>query len=212
LYGSDLGIIRRLVMRFRRVGILLLCVFTLCLFAARAPAGIVSYTDIDEFRAAAGPLVEIDFTILPNGSPAPVNVPFDVTPEFNYTDWGVTFSSPVPDLRMLSSGEEGGTLSAVSHKSGIRSWIEAEFAPPVLAVGVTTRSPFFVYDMNGVLLAQATSPGFIGFTSDIPIALGVIDRNSNGANITSILFHPIPEPVTLLLLGAGALVVVARRR
>lgn len=168
------------------------------------------FTDLEAFRAAAGPLVEIDFTTLPDGSPAPLFVPVQVTPEFNYPDFGVTFSSHEPELLLMGHVQGGATLFAVS-KSGIRNWIEADFEPPVYAVAVNTGAVLSVFDLDSNLLAQSPSAGFIGFVSDTPIGLGMIDNNSNGAAITSILFQPVPEPATLLLLGAGAFFVARRR-
>ena len=53
-------------------------------------AGFVTYTDVDEFRAAAGNVQEIDFELLPDGSPSVDGTL--ITPDFNYTDQGVTFS------------------------------------------------------------------------------------------------------------------------
>lgn len=180
------------------------------IFASAVPAsgGVVSYTNIDEFRAAAGDLVEIDFTVLPNGLPSADFGQTDLTPEFNYTDWGVTFSSPVPRLTILAN-QSGASLGAVSNKSSIRNWIEAEFDPPVFAIGFTTGGVFgpylSVFDANRGLVGESRAiNGFLGIVSDVPIDLAIIDENSNGVSIGSILFQPVPEPAAWLLLGAGA--------
>lgn len=172
-------------------------------------AGVVAFTDIDEFRAVAGPLVEIDFAVLPDGSPPRGSGEVEITPDFNYTDRGVTFSSPQPILKLLFN-PDARTLLAGS-PSEIRNWIEAEFDPLVIAVGVATIDTLSVYSVDGVLLAESPSAGFVGFASESPIHLAVVDTGSNGAAITSILFEPVPEPVTIILLGAGAFAVVRRR-
>lgn len=107
--------------------------------AAPARAGVVVFTDIDEFRAAAGPLVEIDFNMLPDGVPSPDFVGVDITPEFNYTEMGVTFSSPVGNLRVVGSGDHDLLASA---QSKFHTWIEAEFEPLTYAIGMNTFCRF----------------------------------------------------------------------
>lgn len=176
-------------------------------------AGVVTFTDINAFRAAAGSLTEIDFTITPDGSPTPLDTPIALTPEFNFTDWGVTFLSPVPELRMMASSSGGGMLFAVSQKSSIRDWIIAEFEPSAFAIGITTSWGILsVFDADSALLAEVPSvDGFAGVVSDTPVAYAIIDRNDNGVSISSLLFQPVPEPATLLLMVAGAWIVARRR-
>ncbi|MGB2985565.1 MAG: PEP-CTERM sorting domain-containing protein [Phycisphaerae bacterium] len=198
-------------MRFTRI--MLSTVVAMSLVAAARAGPVTTFTDLDEFRAAAGSLVEIDFSLSPDGSPSPLDAPIQITPEFNYTDFGVTFSSHEPELRLIGHSEGGGTLFAIS-ESGTRNWIEAQFDPLVYAVAITTGGAVFsIYGAQGERLAESVFESrFVGFTSDVPIDLAVIDGNSNGVNITGMLFRPVPEPVTLLLLGAGALVVARRRK
>jgi hypothetical protein len=182
---------------------------TFLLASAGVRAGVVTYHDIDAFREAAGDLVEIDFDTLPDGSPSPDFTTVDLTPEFNYTDWGVTFSSPVPRLYIV--GSTGHALVAISNKSSIRNWIEADFEPPVYALGVMTLAPVAIFGLDNSFLGEFGSAGFIGMISEEPIDLAVIDTNDDGVNVSGFLFRPVPEPASLLLLIAGAFAVARRR-
>ncbi len=180
-----------------------------------ARAGFVTYTDVDEFRAAAGNVNEIDFELLPDGSPS-VHETF-ITPEFNYTDQGVTFSSPFPELFVAGSPGYFALASQFPDTSG-RNWIIADLVTPATAVGIffpgnTTLS---VFDSDDFLIGSASLGGtggglFLGIVSDVPIARAIEDRGGSGEEMESFLFAPIPEPTTLLLLGAGAVGVFARR-
>ncbi len=193
-----------------------LAVLGLLLFATQARAGFVTYTDVDEFRAAAGNVNEIDFELLPDGSPS-VNETF-ITPEFNYADQGVTFSSPFPELFVAGSP---GIFELGAHfpdTSG-RNWIIADLVTPATAVGIffpgnTTLS---VFDSDDLLIGSASLAGtgagnFLGIVSDIPIARAIEDRGASFSTMESFLFTPVPEPTTLLLLVAGAVGILARRR
>ena len=73
--------------------------------AGNASADVVTFTDLDAFLEAAGDVQEIDFETLPDGTPSVRFTP--ITLEFNYTDQGVTFSSPLPTLQINMLG--GGT-------------------------------------------------------------------------------------------------------
>ena len=181
-----------------------------------ARAGFVTYTDVDEFLAAAGTVQEIDFETLPDGSPSFSGAL--ITPEFNYTDQGVTFSSPFPELFVagapgfFSLGSEGPNPPG-------RNWIIADLVTPATAVGIffpgdTTLS---IFDVNEDLIGSATfgfhgGGLFLGIVSDVPIARAIEDRGDNGDIMESFLFAPIAEPTSLLLLGAGSVGVLARRR
>jgi hypothetical protein len=214
LYGSDLGIIRRLVMRFRRVGVLLLSVFTLALFVARAPAGIVSYTDIDEFRAAAGPLVEIDFETLPDGNPSFFGA--RITPEFNYSDLGVEFFSHIPELYINGSpGGFGLRAGPFDTSTGPPNWLIADLVIPATAVGI-----FFPGDTTIVLFNESnkfmgnwasgeSGLSFFGVVANgDPIGSMIVNRGDDFETITSFHFTPIPEPsgAILMLFGVAALI------
>ncbi len=184
--------------------------------SATARAGFVTYTDVDEFRAAAGNVHEINFELLPDGSPSVDGTL--ITPDFNYTDQGVTFSSPFPRLSVEGSPGFFVLDSQLADSSG-RNWLIADLVTPATAVGIffpghTTLS---VFDSDDLLIGDASLVGtgggnFLGIVSDIPIARAIEDRGASGESMESFLFAPIPEPTTLLLLGAGAVGVLARRR
>lgn len=185
------------------------------LAAVNARAGIVVFDNIDEFRAAAGPLVEIDFSVLPDGTPTPSSGQFPLTPDFNYSDWGVTFSSPRADLHVLGH-PDGSSLVAIS-KSSLRNWIDVGLSPDVFAVAFKDASVFgpylSIYDGDDMLLSEVRAMnGFIGIVSDVPIHLARIDDHSNVAAIGTLLFHPVPEPNTLALLIIGALGFAKRKK
>ncbi len=130
-----------------------LTVLALVFSATYVRAGFVTYTDVDAFRAAAGNVNEIDFELLPDGSPS-VDETF-ITPEFNYTDQGVTFSSPFPELFVAGSP---GIFELGAHfpdTSG-RNWIIADLVTPAWAVGIffpggTTLS---IFDVNQDLIGS----------------------------------------------------------
>ena len=146
----------------------------------QAEAGVVqTFTDRDAFLAAAGNVREIDFETLPNGNPSFSGAL--ITPEFNYTNQGVTFSSPFPELRI--NGSPGGfSLLSINHDTGARNWLIADFVIPAVAVGIvfsghTTLSAF---DGNERLLASifGGAPGgghFLGIVSSIPIDIAIGD-------------------------------------
>jgi hypothetical protein len=188
--------------------------------------GIVTYTDLDEWRAAAagvgtGVVTEIDFATLPNGLPTPFEERVLITPEFNYTEQGVTFSTPVPELRVWDCAIcDGGVLDAqdVILGSSGRNWIIAHFVEPAAAVGIVSggHTTLSLYDDEGTLIAEALLTGggtglFVGIVSDIPIASGAVDRGASFEILDSFHFTPVPEPATLLLLGAGEIALMARK-
>ncbi len=181
-----------------------------------ARAGFVTYTDEAAFRAAAGAVQEIDFETLPDGSPSVHGTL--ITPDFNYTDQGVTFSSPFPVLAVGGSPGFFGLASQIADTTA-RNWIIADLVTPATAVGIVfpggTTLSFF--DINDDLVGTASFIGagssfFLGVVSDTPIGAAIQDRGSSGESMDSFLFTPVPEPATLLLVAVGALGVAIRRR
>ncbi len=180
-----------------------------------ARAGYVTFTDVNKFRAAAGIIHEINFELLPDGSPSVDDTP--ITPEFNYTDQGVTFSSPFPELSV--AGEPGYfALDSQFAETTGRNWIIADLVTPATAVGIFVpgNTTLSVFDSDDLLIGSASLGGtggglFLGIVSDVPIARAIEDRGSSGEIMESFLFTPIPEPTTLLLLFAGSAGVFARR-
>jgi hypothetical protein len=177
--------------------------------------------DYEGFLAAAGDVRVIDFETLPDGSPSHVGVP--ITPEFNYTSQGVTFSSPTGDPFIGGNPVSGFDLIADGYPDQ-RTWITADLSPAASAVGV-----FFVgfmelgaLDAQGEVIAIAeyggdgiqVPPFFVGILSDKPILRAIADSH-NLVDFHSLIldfaFTPIPEPTTIVLLTLGA-VAAARRR
>jgi hypothetical protein len=186
---------------------------------ASTASGVQVYFDIDEFRAAAaevgtGVVHEIDFGILPDGTPAPTGgASVQITPDFNYTVHGVTFSSHQPELIVLGHASGGGTLLANS-ESGIRNWIEVTFSPQVFAVAITAGPPIFtIFDGKGRVLAESVFESeFVGFVSEVPVGIARVDQNSNSASMSRMLFQPIPEPATILMIVLGGVFVISPSR
>ena len=195
-----------------RTRVLLALILCVCAVSS-ARAGIVTFTDLDAFLAAAGDVHEIDFETLPDGSPS-VGGTY-LTPEFNYTDQGVTFSSP-NDAPALVGGE-GNFILQVGGPSEQRNWIIMDFVTPAFAVGVVYPgiTELSVFDANGDLIGSAldTGPGadrFLGFLSDTPIARAMADSGTSTEVIDSFLFTPVPEPTTALLVAVGAAALLRR--
>ncbi len=183
--------------------------------AGRVEAGVVTYTDIDAFLAAADDAREIDFETLPDGSPSVSGT--EITPEFNYTGQGVTFSSAAPPLRILLTGELFYLTAGIASEP--RNWIIADLVTPAWAVGVafpgsTTLS---VFDTKEHLLGSIDHGGsgvgfFAGIVSDEPIAFATADSGTSGEVIGSFLFTPVPEPTTLVMVGVCTVILFLRRR
>lgn len=181
-----------------------------------ARAGWVSYTDVDAFLDAAGPVQEIDFETLPDGSPSVADT--EITPDFNYTDQGVMFSSPFPILAITAPIEGSGfPLTASNLDTGARNWIIADFVTPAFAVGIVFpgQTTLSALDADEQLIASVSGGGsgagwFLGIVSDVPIETAIGDRGSSFEIWESFLFTPVPEPTTLVLLCAGALAVYRR--
>lgn len=181
-------------------------------------AGVVTFTDIDAFFEAAGNVQVIDFSVLPDGSPSYSGAL--ITPEFNYTDWGVEFSSNHPDTAPLQIVGDAEWLCAcpINTSDPNRNWIIAEFVEPVTAIGILFGGDqaLTIYSERTLLASRVFGgsgfPFFLGLISDEPIISARIDAGDNTSAISSFYFSPVPEPATLLLLGVGAFAVLRRRK
>ncbi len=178
---------------------------------------VTTFTDLEAFLAAAGDVQEIDFETLPDGSPSFTDAL--ITLDFNYTDQGVTFSSPFPVLRIGNPHLGLFDLEVYHQDSSAHNWIIADFVTPAFAVGIvypgdTTLSAF---DADEQLIASVSGAHsgagwFLGVVSDAPIASMTQDRDSSGEIMQSFLFTPVPEPGTLLLFAVGLGALMRRRR
>jgi hypothetical protein len=178
---------------------------------------VTTFTDLEAFLAAAGDVQEIDFETLPDGTPSVANTL--ITPEFNYTDQGVTFSSPFPVLRIGNPHRGLFDLEVFHQDSNARNWIIADFVTPAFAVGIvfpggTTLSAFDADEQLIVSVSGSHSGAgwFLGVVSDVPIASITQDRGSSYDIMQSFLFTPVPEPGTLLLFAVGLGALMRRRR
>ncbi len=188
--------------------------FILCMFAVpSARAGIVTFTDIDAFLAAAGDVHEINFETFPDGSPS-VGGTY-LTPEFNYTDQDVTFSSPNDAPAIV--GGDGYFILRVGGPSEQRNWIVADLVVPATSVGIIFpgHTRLFAFNGDGDLITTVTGGGsgggfFLGMISETPIAWAITDRGHSVEVIESFLFTPVPEPTTVLLVAVGAAALLRR--
>jgi len=191
--------------------------FVLLLALGAEPASAQVQIFVEDFVgwaiANSGPTTLIDFETLPDGTPSSAGIP--ITPDFNYTDQGVTFSPPFPVdfFGIAGSPASGFDLRTWMNNPFERAWIVAHPVVLTPAIGVffpggTTVS---IFDAQGGLIADQSfsaplGPHFIGFVSDIPIARVTVDRGGNAEGIDAFVFNPTPEPTSALLFGATALV------
>jgi len=193
-------------------------VFTLLAGSATAWAGpIQTFTDFDQFLAAAGDVHEIDFETLPDGNPSYYLA--EITPEFNYAAQGVEFFSHAPDLRICGNDTFGFCLRAGPQGSeGPPNWIIAELVHPARAVGIVFpgHTSLSLYTTGNDFLGTWHWGGggyfFLGAVSEqYPIGSVVVNRGYNFEAIESFHFAPVPEPGSVILLSVVGVVVAARR-
>lgn len=172
--------------------------------------------DYDGFIAAAGNVHEIDFEKLPDGTPSIPNTP--ITPEFNYTNQGVTFSSPNPVLE-IGWPLLGNYPLHANDPSYEDAWVVGELVTPATAVGISFpgHSTMAIYDTDGALVESMYFGAggnfvFLGVISDIPIGRVEATAGSEGEAIWSFWFTPVPEPGALMLVAVGGGVVLLRRK
>ena len=156
----------------------------------------------------------IDFETLPNGQPSVGGT--QITPSFNYTNLGVTFSAPV-GTPIIGGPANDHDLRVQVLFPPTRTWLSADFANPSFGVGIyfdgsTTMTAF---DSAGAMIATQSygasgGPWFIGIYSELPIDYIIVDRGGSTAFINDFIFSPIPEPATLALLALAA--AFSRRR
>ena len=176
--------------------------FAMLLALASRPAFADATAFVNDFpgwSAAAEVFETIDFETDPDGNPAQSGV--DITPEFNYTDQGATFSSNAEQLGAFfgfcGNPTSGFNLCALG-QSPQQLFIRADFVETVNAVGIffpggTTLS---IFDQNDQLIASQShvssgSELFLGFVTDEPIAYAMASRDAFLEHIEAIHFSPI---------------------
>jgi hypothetical protein len=180
--------------------------------------GVVTFlNDYEGFLAAAGEVQVIDFNTLPDGSPTQGGEL--LSPTFNYTDWGATFSAPAGVARISEGPVSGFWLVADNYPESGPMWITADLTTPAYSVGVYFG--YFMelraYDALANLIATASLsetgwPNFLGIVSDEPIYRVIADRHDwYYSAIETFAFTPVPEPATIFLLTLGAVALVRRR-
>ncbi len=184
-------------------------VVLLALFAVTAHAtSITLFSSRDEFQAMfPNPQILVNFNNLPEGVP---DVPGRITAG------GVTI---IGDLR-ISGGAINFTSAlatplsfAVNFGGAAASYFGAD-------ITALSRPGFYNFSVGGAVGSfTATSPGFIGFSSDVPfeaINFTFVPFADGAAGFNFVIDNVIantvgvPEPSTLLLLGAGAVLGLVR--
>lgn len=180
----------------------------------RADAGTVTFTDIEAFLAAAGNVQLIDFNTLPDGRPSFHRA--EITPDFNYTDQGVTFSPRAGTLFLRTAG---GFDLVAGIGSEPPNMIIADLVVPASAVGVILPASTILQalDTDGNLIEMVAGGGsdlgfFVGIISDVPIAQVIGDGDTSLQAFQELYFTPIPEPATVFLVVLGAAGILMKRR
>jgi len=191
--------------------------FTVCLAAVAMPvnADVLTFEDdYPGFVEAAGPLSEIDFETLPDGSPSMSSV--EITDTFNYDDQGVHFSAPFPYPYIAGNPESGFDLQVFQNFED--TWIIGDLITPAQAVGGffggTTELCAFDDIGSEIACVIYSDPGpgnFVGIVSDVPIHSLTFSDGTNSESIDAFVFSPVPEPGTLALIGSGVLLLIRRR-
>ena len=130
-------------------------------FAQAEP--ILFVNDYEGFVAAAGDVQTIDFETLPDGSPTMGAE--EITPDFNYTAQGVTFSPHLdigePPLHLSGNSIMGFQLTADSYPSFERNWMIADLVAPAFSVGVyfPAEMTLSIFDVDQVLITNVSLGG-----------------------------------------------------
>jgi len=162
------------------------------------------------------PINIITFETLPNGQPSVSGT--QITPSFNYTSWGVTFTAPLGTPTIGGFGPGNHDLFVSASNPLAHTWLRADLAHPSSGVGIYFYGPnqLSAYDSRGSLIASdflnvSGGPWFIGIVSEIPISYVTADRGGSTAAISDFIFSPIPEPATILVLSIGTALGMRRR-
>ena len=152
--------------------------------------------DFVGFDEATGPLNDIDFETLPDGTPSIAGTL--ITPQFNYGGQGVEFTAgtvaDVPPMIIAGNPTTGFDLRAQGD-SGADVGIRIDFPSSVSAAGIffpgnTTLTIFseFGLEIDTVSFSGSGSDFFLGFASATPIEFAIVSRGSDIESIQSLVF------------------------
>ncbi len=161
------------------------------------------------------PLRFIDFETLPNGQPSVSGT--QITPSFNYTELGVTFTAPL-GTPIIGGPPSDHDLRVFAPSPTQHTWLQAELAHPSFGVGIyfngtTTLTAFGLSDnfIASQSYGASGGPWFVGIYSEIPIRYITADRGSDLSIINDFVFSLIPEPTSASLLILGIVGGLAKR-
>lgn len=173
-----------------------------------------------------------DDVVLPNSIPNN----FRALPADEYSAQGVTFSQAIQwvnepegssfDAAQTLGGSQENSIPGPPNDDFTMTFSSAVGAFGFLVVNKTSSAvtpSFSAYDSTGGLIETVTftgdlidgtygtaSYGFMGICSDTPIASVHIVKDSTA--LDDLFFSSVPEPASLLIMGAGAAALLRRRR
>ena len=149
-----------------------------------------------------------------------------------YSSFGVTFESgnDFPQYFYLSSGTNwGGIIDGHiydDHGGGGQTTIQIHYSQPVTSSGFNFRSSTGNIHISTYLSGNIVESNvfdtflsweplpeyFVGFNNSLFDTISILIPNGVGMNLDNLSFNPIPEPLTLSILGLGGLVMLRRRK
>jgi hypothetical protein len=217
-----------------QVTVFVLCISSVCV------AGVVEFTDQDTFTKACSREYFIDFESYGDGTPVPPgDVPIDGDEWLNL---GIQFAGMEAGDSLILSEKAGMAVSPThalaTRNPSNRCSSLITFLTPVDCFGLyivdnetggpnSSTERITLKDENGNVIRDFPMPGgrgpapplpfahdFRGYLSTIPIAQVEIieDSDGEGTFLEDVMYCPVPEPATLLLLGLAGLTLLGKRK